>query len=500
MLELDINIIVIFIISDCFKQCETLSLLPYGLSAGDQTLEKVDNRFAEISVNRFEFYGNTYSKLYINDDGVISFITPLDIFDVQGTWTSNTKPFICSYCTDINVQNGGDVFYHLRTDTTTISNITSDLRQYQEINSDYNPEWVFVATWDRVKSFGNNTGEGNGNTFQVIMASDGNTSVVIFQYQTLTWVIDERPDPDYPDEPVGIRTQVGFNSGNGADSFLYSDSGSEELLTIVSKSNVEDPGKFIYRVDTTVTELTQRDTTTQATTPETTTAEATTLETTTAQVTALETTTAQATTLETTTAQATTLETTTAQATTLETTTAQATTLETTTSQATTIETTTAQATTLETTTALASTLETTTSQATTIVTTTAQATTLATATTLAGAIAKATTTNLTPTTEVFVNNTATISSTAAKLLTVHFVLIGVAGVLLIILAVIFVIVYLKMKKIKPFKNVMQHNHVIKSVAPARTTHVHVHQSNGDINHTRFKIPRPKISNRVHVV
>ncbi|XP_050403015.1 uncharacterized protein LOC126819177 [Patella vulgata] len=440
--ELDINIIVIIIISDCFKQCETLSLLPYGLSAGDQTLEKVDDRFAEISVDPFEFYGNKYSKLYINDDGVISFITPLNIFDVQGTWTSNTKPFICIYCTDIYVQNGGNVFYHLRTDSTTISNISSDLRQYQEINPDYNPGWVFVATWESVKSYANNTSEGTGNTFQVIVASDGNTSVVIFQYQTLNWVIDERPDQNYPDEPVDIRTQVGFNSGNGADSFLYPDSGSEELLTIVSKSNVEDPGKFIYQVDTTITEFTQRaDTTTQATTPETTTGQATTLETTTAQATTLETTTAQATTLETTTAQTNTPEPT-------------------------------AQATTLETTTALTTTLATTT--------------------------VRATTTNLTQTTEVSVNTTTTTSSSAAKLLTVHFVLIGVAGVLLIILAVIFVIVYLKMKIIKPSKNVMQHNHVITSVAPARTSQVQ--QSNGDINHTRFKIPRPKISNRVHAI
>ena len=75
------------------------------------------------------------------------------------------------------------------------------------------------------------------NTFQVVLATDGFLSFVFYIYIDIQW---------------GGPTQLGFNAGDGMNSFTLPDTfnTSADVLNLESTSNVGIPGCYIFRVDT----------------------------------------------------------------------------------------------------------------------------------------------------------------------------------------------------------------------------------------------------------
>ena len=53
----------------------------------------------------------------------------------------------------------------------------------------------------------------------------------------------------YSDIQWGRNAQIGFNSGDGYSSFMLSEALTEETLDVDERSNVENPGVFIFRID-----------------------------------------------------------------------------------------------------------------------------------------------------------------------------------------------------------------------------------------------------------
>ena len=72
------------------------------------------------------------------------------------------------------------------------------------------------------------------NTFQVVLATDNVTTVSIFIYDVIR---------------SGNGAQIGFNAGNGMDSFTLPGAFTSQTLNMDERSNVGVPGVFIYRVD-----------------------------------------------------------------------------------------------------------------------------------------------------------------------------------------------------------------------------------------------------------
>ena len=98
----------------------------------------------------------------------------------------------------------------------------------------FTPTLLFIATWDRVAPFSSVGSPSDRNTFQVILATDGFTSTVIFNYGDIQW---------------GERAEIGFNAGDGVGFLRVPSSGSNATLDIETQSNVGVPGQFFYRVD-----------------------------------------------------------------------------------------------------------------------------------------------------------------------------------------------------------------------------------------------------------
>ena len=72
------------------------------------------------------------------------------------------------------------------------------------------------------------------NTFQVVLATDNVTTVSIFIYDVIQ---------------SGSGAQIGFNGGNGIDSFTLPGALTSHTLDMDERSNVGVPGVFIYRID-----------------------------------------------------------------------------------------------------------------------------------------------------------------------------------------------------------------------------------------------------------
>ncbi|ESO94605.1 hypothetical protein LOTGIDRAFT_161309 [Lottia gigantea] len=227
-----------------WKQSNAQTYLPFGLSEGD-IQPPVDAQFAQINLTEsFKLYGNLYSKLYINIDGIISFNSELRVTQIQGAFPiGDGITVICVLCADVKVANGGEVWYGMRSDTTTLNKVGDDVKTYFE---NLNPSWVFVGTWNNVKSFANDESEGTGNVFQVILASDSEMSIVIFHYFNITWVYDSKP---FPDVSIQVRAKSGFNAGDGVSYYIHPDSKTEEMVNIDEDSNYNELGMFMYKVD-----------------------------------------------------------------------------------------------------------------------------------------------------------------------------------------------------------------------------------------------------------
>ena len=74
-----------------------------------------------------------------------------------------------------------------------------------------------------------------GNTLQVVLATNGSVSFVLFIYLDIQW---------------GGPTQRGFNAGDGIRSFTLPEAfNTPAVLDLESTSNTGIPGCYIFRVD-----------------------------------------------------------------------------------------------------------------------------------------------------------------------------------------------------------------------------------------------------------
>ena len=139
----------------------------------------------------------------------------------------SSPPIIAPFWDDINVLNGGMIYYRQEFNSSIADLVAEDLSsQYPEVGFFY-PSLVFVATWDRVASFYSNFG-GLYNTFQVIIASDGSRSFVKFIYGDIEW--------------GGSSTLIGVSAGDRLNFVTHPASLSSNVLLL-------DGTNVTYRID-----------------------------------------------------------------------------------------------------------------------------------------------------------------------------------------------------------------------------------------------------------
>ena len=153
----------------------------------------------------------------------------------------SSNPLIAPFFHDINTVRGGDIYYRLSNNVSTLTDVKNYLASLYSMDDPNNPiAWnfspssVFICTWDQVASFESLSEGIRLNTIQVALITDNNSSYVIFIYKDIQW---------------GPFARIGFQSANGQSVFELPYSGLEDTVNMDSYSNVGRKGVFVYRVD-----------------------------------------------------------------------------------------------------------------------------------------------------------------------------------------------------------------------------------------------------------
>ncbi|XP_069057130.1 alpha-tectorin-like isoform X1 [Pleurodeles waltl] len=222
-------------------------LYPYGPSERDQITPAVDDGFsAEVKLSvPFIFFNKKYYGVYVNNNGVVSFGAPCpqytpDAFPIQGF------VFVAPFWADVDVRNGGKVYYRESTTPGLLQRVSNDINSYFP-NINFQATWTFIVTWDKVSYFG--SASDKKNTYQAVLASDGKSDFIILNYDTITWTTGSDSGGNRWTGLGGIPAQAGFNAGDMEHYFNIPGSRTPDIVNIASTSNVRTPGRWVFRVD-----------------------------------------------------------------------------------------------------------------------------------------------------------------------------------------------------------------------------------------------------------
>jgi len=205
---------------------------PYGVSFGDQILpENDDGSFGPISLGaKIKFFSNDFQKLFVNTNGVISFLFPTQ--DFVPIKFPALNPLIAPFWTDLTTLNGGKIFYRESTNINDLK-LAKILTTSAGFTS-FDPIRVFIITWDKVPAYGISSANST-NTFQTVIAISETSTFLNFNYDSL--------------QIFSKSITIGGNSGDGINFYEFPVNFTRNVSNLVSQSNVNVPGKWLLQVD-----------------------------------------------------------------------------------------------------------------------------------------------------------------------------------------------------------------------------------------------------------
>ncbi|XP_056399545.1 serine-rich adhesin for platelets-like [Hyla sarda] len=222
-------------------------LYPYGknLDYSSPNSDDGDSPLMKLDVI-LPLYGNNYSSLYVNYNGLISFKSPDDDFTPEKLPLVSGNPFLAPFWADVDISYAGDIFYNQRTDKQVLSRATSDIRTYFG-SMDFTAQWVFTATWDRVSYYGSTSDKVN--TFQVVLCTDKVQTFVMFNYANITWTTGVGSGGNSKTGLEGVPALAGLDSGEVTGYFIIPGSLNSSIVNISTTTNVDVVGRWAFKVD-----------------------------------------------------------------------------------------------------------------------------------------------------------------------------------------------------------------------------------------------------------
>ncbi|CAF1422405.1 unnamed protein product, partial [Didymodactylos carnosus] len=232
---------------------------PYGPSAGDITMhpndDQSDGPFNLPSI--FPYFNNNHRHIYVGNNGLFAFLEQINQYTPDPFPLNDSRRLITGFWSDIDTLGrvsgvGNKVYYQIYDSTLqspgrliTFEKATTFVRQYFPRERPFIPRMVITGTWYRVGAYSAKTDKLN--TFQIVLVTDEQRSFTFLLYNDLQWA-----GPKYTTEPWA---QAGFNGGDGVVFEMLPHSRTQDIVKLVSESNVNVPGLFVFRTDTeTITE------------------------------------------------------------------------------------------------------------------------------------------------------------------------------------------------------------------------------------------------------
>uniref|UniRef100_A0A8C5Q9U0 NIDO domain-containing protein n=1 Tax=Leptobrachium leishanense TaxID=445787 RepID=A0A8C5Q9U0_9ANUR len=230
-----------------YSQSDSL-LYPYGASVGDRTTPVVDDGASDeipISVT-FKFFSKDYKSLFVNNNGVISFSKAVSQYTPDAFPLTRGETFVTPYWGDVDNRIAGSVFYRESTDPDLLQKITSDMDKHLP-DQHFIAKWAFIGTWDKVAYYESKSSKVN--TFQAVLTTDGYRYYIILNYGDIQWTTGAASGGNPETGLGGVPAQAGFNGGDAEHYFNIPGSRTAGIINIKSTSNVNYPGRWIFRVD-----------------------------------------------------------------------------------------------------------------------------------------------------------------------------------------------------------------------------------------------------------
>ena len=141
-----------------------------------------------------------------------------------------------------------NIYFRQSTDASDISQAKAEVTMAFPHLKGIQLHWVYIVTWHNVTFY--NAGrhpEEKRNTFQAAITTNGIHSFTIFYYNSVTWTTGDLSDGK--SGLGGKPAQAGFDAGDGKNRLMIDGSCTGDILAIANRSNVNSPGKWIFRVD-----------------------------------------------------------------------------------------------------------------------------------------------------------------------------------------------------------------------------------------------------------
>ncbi|KAF6207786.1 hypothetical protein GE061_016234 [Apolygus lucorum] len=219
-------------------------LYQFGDQVGDLELHKGDNSYANVTFTTpINLFGETYNTVYVSTNGLVTFLTPLESF-INVQFPLNI-PAIAPLYANADTSRKGSVYYRESdAEEDLMKSLTTLRRLFPNLSHDYQPVGVFIVTWNDIGMFGDLTNE-RGNTFQLAITTDGQTTFVEFLYPDggIEWIQAPNTDESLP----SVRAQAGIVSPSGK-LFTLKGSGSHQVIYLDKWTNAGNPGQFVYKI------------------------------------------------------------------------------------------------------------------------------------------------------------------------------------------------------------------------------------------------------------
>ncbi|MBT4428757.1 MAG: hypothetical protein HOC88_17785 [Rhodospirillaceae bacterium] len=189
---------------------------------GEGSLARSDDSSLEVDISAvFEtglnFGGTTFSEVFINDNGNLTFGDSLGTFTPFPITGTVFEPIIAPFFADVETSPGPSTL-------TPGGNSTGSNLIY--FDSDLTSD-TFTVTWDDVGFFADSTDFPNA--FQVSLVDQGGGDFdIIFRYEDINWVTGDASGGT--DGLGGTIARAGVSAGNGTDFFELPQSGDETAM------------------------------------------------------------------------------------------------------------------------------------------------------------------------------------------------------------------------------------------------------------------------------
>ncbi|KAK5643749.1 hypothetical protein RI129_007594 [Pyrocoelia pectoralis] len=187
------------------------------------------------------FYGQVYSSIFVNTNGLLSFQTDIPtFFNIEFPLD---YPVIAPLYSNVDITKTGSISYYETNNAELLARASKNVQESFSYLGDFEATSLFIATWSRVGYHKN--GVDKLNTFQAVVISDGDDSFVEFLYPEngIQWIQGTGADTGLPD----ARAQAGFIAADDRFYVLHG-SGTDQIKNIERSSNTNVPGQWIYRI------------------------------------------------------------------------------------------------------------------------------------------------------------------------------------------------------------------------------------------------------------